>query len=123
MKSEDGTGSRHPSWRCGNVTPPISFISRVATSVPLCFKLGNVLRCLSGPGSFYFISKYPINQKCRANHHPAFFEISSKSSGKTSSGSSGTSSYMQCLCSAASGSCLCLLNSFKYSLATFCNTA
>ena len=25
MKSEDGTGGRHPSWRCGNVTPPISF--------------------------------------------------------------------------------------------------
>ena len=25
MKAEDGTGSRHPSWRCGNVTPPISF--------------------------------------------------------------------------------------------------
>ena len=25
MKSEDGTGSRRPSWRCGNVTPPISF--------------------------------------------------------------------------------------------------
>jgi len=21
MKSEDGTGSRHPCWRCGNVTP------------------------------------------------------------------------------------------------------
>ena len=26
MKSEDGTGSRHPCWRCGNVTPPISFV-------------------------------------------------------------------------------------------------
>lgn len=25
MKAEDGTGSRRPSWRCGNVTPPISF--------------------------------------------------------------------------------------------------
>lgn len=25
MKAEDGTGGRHPSWRCGNVTPPISF--------------------------------------------------------------------------------------------------
>ena len=29
MKSEDGTGSRHPSWRCGIVTPPISFGSKV----------------------------------------------------------------------------------------------
>ena len=28
MKSEDGTGSRHPCWRCGNVTPPISFVKR-----------------------------------------------------------------------------------------------
>ena len=25
MKAEDGTGRRRPSWRCGNVTPPISF--------------------------------------------------------------------------------------------------
>ncbi len=25
MRAEDGTGSRRPSWRCGNVTPPISF--------------------------------------------------------------------------------------------------
>ena len=25
MKAEDGTGGRHPSWRCGIVTPPISF--------------------------------------------------------------------------------------------------
>ncbi len=31
MKSEDGTGSRHPCWRCGNVTPPISFISKMVT--------------------------------------------------------------------------------------------
>lgn len=33
MKSEDGTGSRHPSWRCGNVTPPISFINKIIISV------------------------------------------------------------------------------------------
>lgn len=25
MEAEDGTGSRRPSWRCGNVTPPIPF--------------------------------------------------------------------------------------------------
>nr|DAZ36893.1 MAG TPA: hypothetical protein [Caudoviricetes sp.] len=37
MKSEDGTGSRHPSWRCGNVTPPISFVSKVVTSVATFF--------------------------------------------------------------------------------------
>ena len=37
MKSEDGTGSRHPCWRCGNVTPPISFISKMVTSVTIFF--------------------------------------------------------------------------------------
>ena len=36
MKSEDGTGSRHPCWRCGNVTPPISFI-RMVTPVTIFF--------------------------------------------------------------------------------------
>lgn len=37
MKSEDGTGSRHPCWRCGNVTPPISFISKMVTPVTIFF--------------------------------------------------------------------------------------
>lgn len=37
MKSEDGTGSRHPCWRCGNVTPPISFISKMVTLVTIFF--------------------------------------------------------------------------------------
>lgn len=39
MKSEDGTGSRHPCWRCGNVTPPISFISKMVTPVTIFFFL------------------------------------------------------------------------------------
>ena len=37
MKSEDGTGSRHSCWRCGNVTPPISFISKMVTPVTIFF--------------------------------------------------------------------------------------
>lgn len=37
MKSEDGTGSRHPCLRCGNVTPPISFISKMVTPVTIFF--------------------------------------------------------------------------------------
>ena len=37
MKSEDGTGSRHPCWRCGTVTPPISFISKMVTPVTIFF--------------------------------------------------------------------------------------
>lgn len=43
MKSEDGTGSRHPSWRCGNVTPPISFVSKVVASVTTFFDLITLL--------------------------------------------------------------------------------
>ena len=37
MNTEDGTGSRHPCWRCGNVTPPISFISKMVTPVTIFF--------------------------------------------------------------------------------------
>lgn len=37
MKSEDGTGSCHPCWKCGNVIPPISFVSKVVTSVATFF--------------------------------------------------------------------------------------
>lgn len=42
MKSEDGTGSRHPCWRCGNVTPPISFISKMVTPVTIFFFLTTI---------------------------------------------------------------------------------
>ena len=42
MKSEDGTGSRHPSWRCGNVTPPISFVNKVVTSAATF----NIFQCI-----------------------------------------------------------------------------
>ena len=40
MKSEDGTGSRHALVvlkRCGIVTPPISFISKMVTPVTIFF--------------------------------------------------------------------------------------
>ena len=37
MKSEDGTGSRHPCWRCGDGTPPISLMSKMVTPVTIFF--------------------------------------------------------------------------------------
>lgn len=62
MKSEDGTGSRHPCWRCGNVTPPISFISKMVTPVTIFFLTTIDYQNFSGILAYHENLKSPRSQ-------------------------------------------------------------